>query len=138
MPPPRLPNRSRFLWLLQLSLVAGGIYDLFFAGMMLLAPELPQRMLELRPPGDAFYLWLIAVFLTMLAFFYLFAAYDPVAYEGNVLVAIGGRLLGAAVMGFAAWRDPSLWGLWALAGGDAVFALAHTAFYLPLRPLVTH
>ncbi len=41
----------------------------------------------------------------MLACFYLFAAYDPVAYEGNVLVAIAGRGLGALAMGLAAaWR----------------------------------
>lgn len=138
MPPPRLPHRSRLLWLLQLSLLAGAAYDLFFAGLMVLAPELPQRLLGLRPPGDAYYLWLIAVFLVMLTLFYAFAAYDPVSYEGNVLVAIGGRLLGAAVLGFAAWREPALWGLWVLAGGDLFFGLAHAACYLPLRPLVTH
>ncbi len=137
MPPPPILSRSRFLFWLQASLVAGALYDLFFAGLLVLAPELPQRLLELEPPADP-YLWLIAVFLVMLAFFYLYAAYDPVSYEGNVLVAIGGRALGAAVMGFVAWRAPELWGFYALAAGDLVFAVAHAALYLPLRPLITH
>lgn len=117
--------------------MAGALYDLFFAALMVLAPELPERLLGLVPPADP-YLWLIAVLLSMLAFFYLYAAYDPVSYEGNVLVAIGGRALGAAVMGFAAYRDPALWGFAVLAAGDLAFALAHTAFYLPIRPLITH
>lgn len=138
MPPFRLPLRSRLLGWLQASLVIGAVYDLFFAGLMVLAPELPQRLLSLSPPEPRYFLWLIAVFLTMLAAFYLFAAYDPVAYEGNILVAIAGRGLGALAMGLAAWQDPSLWGLYVLAGGDLVFALAHAAFYLPVRPLVTH
>lgn len=137
MPPFSLPWRSRLLFWLQLSLVAGALYDLFFAGLLVLAPELPQRLLELEPPAQP-YLWLIALFLVMLAGFYLYAAYDPVSYEGNVLVAIGGRALGAAVMGFVAWREPALWGFGCLAAGDLFFAAAHAAFYLPIRPLITH
>ena len=138
MPAPTWPSRSRFLFLLQLSLLAGALYDLVFAGLLVLAPELPQRLLELNPPADRYYLWLIAVFLTMLTGFYGYAAYDPVAYEGNVVVAIAGRGLGALAMGLAAWQNPALWGLYPLAAGDLFFALAHAVFYLPLRPLVTH
>lgn len=138
MPPFPLPSRSRFLFGLQASLVVGAVYDLFFAVLMVAAPELPQRMLGLAPPEPRYFLWLTAVFLTMLAGFYLYAAYDPVAYEGNVLVAIVGRTLGALAMFYAASSDPALSGLYLLAGSDLAFALAHAAFYLPLRPLVTH
>lgn len=138
MPPFRLPLRSRLLGWLQASLAIGAVYDLFFAGLMILAPELPQQMLGLAPPEPRYFLWLTAVFLTMLAGFYFFAAYDPVAYEGNILVAIAGRALGALAMGLAAWQDPSLGGLYVLAGGDLLFAAVHAALYLPLRPLVTH
>lgn len=138
MPDFVLPSRSRYLRLLQVSLVVGALYDLVFAALMVLAPEVPQRMLGLTPPADAYYLWLIAVFLTMLALFYLLAAYDPVAYEGNIQVAIVGRTLGALALFAGTFGRPDLWGLYPLAAGDLFFALAHTAFYLPLRPLVTH
>jgi len=134
----QLPSRSRVLRLLQVSLIMGALYDLAFAALMVLAPELPQRLLELKPPEDRYFLWLIAVFLTMLAGFYTLAAYDPVAYEGNIQVAILGRSLGALALFAGTFGRPDLWGLYVLAGGDLFFALVHIAFYLPMRPLVSH
>ncbi|MEO1087595.1 MAG: hypothetical protein AAFY88_25445 [Acidobacteriota bacterium] len=89
--PSETPRHAFNLRWLKISLVAGAIYDLIFAAVMVAAPELPEKLLQVRPPGDAFYLWLIAVFLTMLAAFYFFAAYDPRAYSGNIRVRHGGR-----------------------------------------------
>lgn len=118
---------------LKISLVAGAVYDLIFAAIMVVAPGLPEKLLELRPPGDDFYLWLIAVFLTMLAAFYFYAAYDPRAYAGNIKVAIVGRTAGFVVMIAAALADPTLWGLYALAAGDLLFAVSHALFWWPIR-----
>ncbi|MCG8459056.1 MAG: hypothetical protein MI919_22495 [Holophagales bacterium] len=118
---------------LQISLVAGAIFDFFFAGVMVLAPDLPEKLLGLRQPGDAYFLWLIALFLVMLGSFYLLAAYDLRSYRGNVYIAIVGRTLGFGVMAFAAWSDPSLRGLYPLAFADLAFAVAHAGFFWPIR-----
>src|SRR5215468_487431 len=70
-------RRFRFLTLLRASLVIGAVYDLSFAALMLAAPELPARILHLPLPplpSGAFYLWVMAVLLTMVAVLYLFAA----------------------------------------------------------------
>lgn len=125
----------RFLWLrlLRGSLVAGALYDLAFALLMVGAPGLPARWLSLPLPGEAFYLRLIAVILTMLALLYVAAARDPRRYSAIIMVAILGRAAGAAVLGLAASRRPDLAGLWPLAGADLGFALLHTVSWLPLR-----
>lgn len=128
-----LPRYGRWLSLLRGSLVAGALYDLVFAALMLLAPGLPERLLGIPQPGEAFYLWLMAVFLTMLAGFYLLAAYDPVAYRGNIVIGIVGRLAGAVVLGLGALSDPMLGGLWLLAAGDLTFAIFHAICWWPIR-----
>ena len=125
--------RYRYFRALRISLVAGAAYDFAFAAVTVVAPELPERLLGLRPPGDAYFLWLIAVFLCMLGGFYLLAAYDPLAYGGNIVVAILGRAAGCLVMGWAAWRDPDLAGLGWLAAADGVFAVVHLAFLSSIR-----
>ncbi|MEO1368887.1 MAG: hypothetical protein AAFX50_17055 [Acidobacteriota bacterium] len=131
--PSETPRHAFFLRWLKISLVAGAIYDLIFAAVIVAAPELPEKLLQVRPPGDSFYLWLIAIFLTMLAAFYFYAAYDPRAYSGNIRVAIVGRTAGFVAMCGAAVADPSLWGLYVLAAGDLLFAVAHAIFWWPIR-----
>ena len=132
----RFAQRFRLLAWLRGSLIAGAVYDLGFAMLMVAAPGVPARLfhLPLPPlPEGAFYLWVLAVLLTMLAALYLIAARDTRRYSGIVVVAIGGRLLGALAMTIAALRGPGLEGLYPLAAADAAFGLAHAAFWWPLR-----
>lgn len=126
-------NPSFRLRLLKISLVAGALYDLIFAAMMVGAPGLATRFLDLAPPQERYFLWLIAVFLTMLALFYLAAAYDPSSYGFNILIAIFGRLLGAAALYAGSIGRPDLWGLVPLAAADLGFGVAHAALWLPIR-----
>ena len=72
-----MKNRFFYLHLLRASLVLGALYDLGFAALMVLAPQVPSRLLSLPLPGERFYLSLLAVLLTMLALLYLVAAEDP-------------------------------------------------------------
>ena len=126
-------RRFRFLELLRLSLVLGALYDLAFALLMVAAPGVPAKVLDLPLPGEAFYLWILATLLTMLAILYLTAARDTRRYSGIVAVAIGGRLAGGLVFLVAALVEPGLGGLYPLAAADLAFGLAHAAFWLPIR-----
>lgn len=125
-------RRFRFLELLRLSLVIGAFYDLAFALLMVAAPGVPSRLLDLPLPGEAFYLWILATLLTMLAVLYLIAARDTRRYSGIVAVAIGGRLAGGLVFLLAAFLH-GLGGLYPLAAADLAFGLAHAALWLPIR-----
>jgi hypothetical protein len=131
-------NPSRLLRWLKVSLVAGALYDLAFAAQIVLMPELATRLLGLQPPAEAYFLWLIAIFLGMLGGIYLLAAYDPSAYSGNILIAIAGRWLGAAMFLYASLDRPDLWGLQPLAAADFAFGLAHAALWLPIRKAFAH
>jgi hypothetical protein len=124
-------RRFRFLKLLRASLVAGAVYDLVFAVLMVVSPGVLAAAFELPLPAAEFYLWLLAVLLVMLAALYLEAARDPRRYTSIIRVAIAGRLLGAVALGVAAFRDPAFGGLWIAAGADAAFGLAHAFFWLP-------
>jgi hypothetical protein len=126
-------RRFRLLRLLIVSLVFGALYDLGFAALMVLAPEVPARLFQLPLPGESFYLWIMATFLAMLAGFYLLAAQDPRRYSGIIAIAIGGRFLGAFAFALAAWLDPSLAGLYPLALADFLIGAAHAICWLPLR-----
>ncbi len=128
-------QRFRWLALLRASLVLGALYDLGFAVLMLAAPGLPARLLHLPlpPPEAMFYLWVMAVLLTILAGVYLLAAHDSRRYSGVIAVAIAGRLLGGLVLAIAALRGPDLAGLWPLAAADTAFGLAHAVFWWPIR-----
>lgn len=126
-------RRFRFLTLLRVSLVLGALWDMAFALLLGFAPEPSARLfaLPLPPlPEGAFYLWIIAVLLLMLAALYAIAAHDPRRYSGILAVAIGGRLLGGAVLLLAARHVP---GLYPMAAADLVFGIAHAAFWLPIR-----
>lgn len=128
-----IARRFRLVGLLRASLVIGALYDFGFAALMVFAPEVSERVFGLQLPGEPFYLWLIAVFLLMLGTLYLAAAQDPRRYSAIVVVAIGGRALGALALGLAAWGRPELGGLWPLAGADLAFSLAHAGTWIPLR-----
>ena len=127
-------THHRFLTGLKISLWAGAAYDVIFAATMVLIPELAAELMGIRLPGEPFYLWLIAVFLLMLAGFYGLAAYDPVAYRGNILICIAGRGLGFGAMVLGAWTaEPPMPVLYLMAGGDLFFALWTLSMWLPMR-----
>ena len=129
-------RRFHLLTTLRASLVAGALYDFGFAVLMVAAPEVPARLfgLPLPPlPRGAFYLWILATLLTMLAVLYLAAARDPRRYSAIIAVAIGGRALGAAAFAAAALRGPDLGGLFPLAAADLAFSAVHAASWWPIR-----
>jgi hypothetical protein len=129
-------RRFRFLILLRASLVLGALWDAVFALLLAGFPEASARTfgLPLPPlPEAAFYLWVLAVLLLMLAALYVIAARDPRRYSGILAVAIGGRVLGGVVLLFAALRSPGLPGLYPMAAADLGFGIAHAAFWLPIR-----
>ena len=126
-------HRFRMLKALRVSLLLGAAYDLFFAACMVWAPGVPAAWLDLPLPGESFYLWLTAVLLTMLALLYVQAARDPRRYSAVIVVAVFGRLLGAAVFLIAALRGTRLEGLYPLAAADALFGAAHAVFWWRIR-----
>lgn len=128
-----LLHRFRLLTLLRASLAVGAAYDLVFAFLMVVAPGVPAEWLSLPLPGATFYLWIMATFLVMLAAFYLIAAHDPRRHSAVIVIAIGGRALGAVVFTVAALVDPTLGGLYPLAVADLLFASVHAAAWLPIR-----
>jgi hypothetical protein len=129
-------RRFRLLALLRASLVAGAVYDLAFAALMVVAPAVPARIFDLPLPPlprGAFYLWILATLLSMLALLYLAAAYDPRRYSAIIAVAIGGRVVGALAFAIAALSGPDLRGLLPLAAADFAFGAVHAAAWLPIR-----
>ncbi len=129
-------RRSRFLALLRASLWFGALYDAAFAVLMVTAPGLPARLLRLPLPPlpeGAFYLWIMAVLLLMLATLYLLAARDPGRYAGVVAVAAGGRVLGGLAFLAAARGHSGLAGLYPLAAADLGLGLAHAGCWWPVR-----
>jgi uncharacterized membrane protein len=129
-------RRFRFLTLLRASLVLGALWDAVFAVLLAVAPLAAARAFELPLPPlpeGAFYLWILAVILLMLAALYLLAARDTRRYSGIVAVAIGGRILGGLVLFYAAFRPAGVPGLVPMAAADLGFGIAHAAFWLPIR-----
>ena len=124
-----------YLRVLRLSLTAGGLYDLVLAAFMVLAPAPTFGLLALPLPGERFYLGLLVVLVSMAAALYLLAAYDPMAYAGNVLVAIAGRFAASGVMAAAAAGRDDLGGLYLLAAVEFLFAAAHAVCWWPCRHL---
>jgi hypothetical protein len=129
-------RRFHLLTTLRASLVAGAVYDLGFAVLMVAAPEVPARLFDLPLPPlprGAFYLWLLATLLAMLACLYLAAAHDPRRYSAIIAVAIGGRALGAVALAAAALHGPDLGGLLPLAAVDLAFSVVHAGSWWPIR-----
>jgi hypothetical protein len=129
--PARLSRRTdRGLAPLRLSLALGALYDASFAVLMVAAPQLPARLLRLPLPplpAGAFYLWIMALLLLMLAALYLLAARELPRYSGVVVVAAAGRIAGGIVFFALAWHRPGLAGLYPLAAADLALGLAHAA-----------
>ena len=107
---------------------AGALYDLAFAAAILFFPVPAARLLGLALPADPVYLRLNGVFLVLLAALYLLAFLEPRRYLGVVVVAIGGRILGAVYLAWV-WAGAGPIAFAGLAGGDLFFALLH-AFLL--------
>ena len=128
-----MKNRFFYLRLLRVSLVLGALYDLGFAAAMVAAPQLPARLLSLPMPNERFFLWILAVLLSMLAALYLVAAEDPRRYSAVVVVAALGRCAGAAAFALAARGRPDLDGLWTLAAADLGFGLVHGWLWMRQR-----
>jgi hypothetical protein len=129
-------RRFRLLTLLRGSLVAGAVYDLGFAVLMVAAPGTPARIFDLPLPPlprGAFYLWILATLLAMLAVLYLAAAHDPRRHSAIIVVAIGGRVAGALAFLVAALLGPDLHGLFLLAATDFLFGAVHAIAWLPIR-----
>jgi hypothetical protein len=130
----RLARRFRFLALLQASLVAGAVYDLVYALLMVVAPAWAAGILRLPLPGERFYLWLLAILLSMLAALYLLAAREPRRYSGIIPVAVGGRLCGALAFALAGITEPRLApGIYVLAVCDLLLGLAPALLWLVVR-----
>ena len=128
-----MKNRFFYLRLLRATLVLGALYDLAFAAFMLLAPQVPARLLSLPLPGERFYLAILAVLLAMLGVLYLVAAEDPRRYSAVVVVAALGRCAGAVAFAAAAFGRPDLAGLWPLAAADLGLGLAHGWLWMRQR-----
>jgi len=129
-------RRFRLLGLLRGSLVAGALYDLVFAVLMVAAPQLPARILNLPLPPlpeGRFYLWIMATLLLMLAALYLAAAFDPRRYSAVIAVAVGGRAVGAAAFAVAALTGSGLGGLLLLAAADLGFSVLYAVSWWPIR-----
>lgn len=118
---------------LRATLLLGAAYDLAFAAAIGFAPGLPARLLRLPLPGERFYLWVLAILLLMLAAAYLAAWRDPLRYRAIVWIAIVGRLGAGVAFAVCALPRPDLAGLYALAAGDSLIAVAHLATSAPLR-----
>ena len=126
-------NRFFYLRLLRTSLALGGLCDLACAGALVLTPDVVARTLRVPLPGEPFYLWFLAVLLSMVAALYLFAAEDPRRYPAIVLVATAGRCACAGALALAAAGDPPLPGRWPAAGVELGFGLAHGWLWSRLR-----
>jgi hypothetical protein len=130
--PNALPRYSVYLQLLRTSLVIGAIYDFALALILGFQPRFLSTLLKVPLPEEIFFLHILAGVVAMLSGFYLLAAWDPISYQGNILVAIAGRALAGGVICAAAGGD-GLAGLWLPGVADLLFALAHAVFWWPVR-----
>ena len=130
-----LGRAGTFLKIQRVSLVVGAFYDGILVAVLLLVPELMPRWFGLPLPNEEFYLWILAVLLAMVTALYLLAAYDPMAYAGNVLVAIAGRGAAGAALALAAASGEDLAGLYALSAVDLLFAAVHAVCWRATRGL---
>ena len=130
---PDLTRRFFYRRALQFSLGLGGIFDLSLAFVLAIAPSFAEETFSVPPPGESFYIRILAVLLATLAALYLLAASDVRRYSGIVLIAIVGRLLAACVLALAAVGRPDLAGLWPLAVTDAVLGISHSLTWWSIR-----
>lgn len=129
-------RRFRLLEVLRGALGLGGLLNLAAAFLALLSPAALASLMGVRPEplqGGAVLLWLLASLLLPLGVLDFLAARDPRRYSGIIVVAIGGRLLGAAALGAGAIHRPELGGLWGLAAVDLALAVLIAGSWIPLR-----
>ena len=92
-------------------------------GLPPLAPELaPEIVSEL-----------LSVLLLVIGLLSVAAAREPRRYSAVIAAVVGGRLLGAFVLGSAAWGSSDLQGLWLLGGTNALLASATGWFWMGWR-----
>ncbi|MEM7584412.1 MAG: hypothetical protein AAF560_13570 [Acidobacteriota bacterium] len=130
-----LQRSAAFLKVQRAALTLGALYDVTVAAGLLLVPAILLEGLRVPPPGEAVYLWLIAALLVALSAVSLLAAYDPMAYVGNVLVAIASRGAAGAALLAAASSSGSLRGFALLGTVNLAFAAAHTVCWRATRHL---
>lgn len=132
----RFARRFRLLEVLRGALGLSGLLNLIAALLVVVSPavfaELAGAPLEAFR-AEAFLLWLLAALLVPLGILYIVAARDPRRYSGIIVVAIGGRLLGALALGAGAVHRPELDGLWVFAAVDLALALLIAGSWIPLR-----
>lgn len=129
-------RRFRLLEVLRGALGLGAILNLAAAFLLVVSPAALAELAGSSPEAvqaESFLLWLVAALLVPLGVLYFMAARDPRRYSGIIVVAIGGRLLGAAALGAGAVHRPELGGLWVLAGADLALAALIAGSWIPLR-----
>lgn len=130
-------RRFRLLEVLRGALGLGGLLNLAAAFLAVLSPATLASLMGVRPEplqgGAIVLLWLLASLLVPLGVLDFLAARDPRRYSGIIVVAIGGRLLGAAALGAGAIHRPELGGLWGLAAVDLALAVLIAGSWIPLR-----
>ncbi|MBI3447990.1 MAG: hypothetical protein HY049_03595 [Acidobacteria bacterium] len=124
-------NTGTFVWIVRATMLAGALYDLFFAICILAAPAALAGALGLEMPQQQIYLRFLGVFLAGVPAFYLMPVLHPGRYLGNVVAAallraLGGVFLVVAVLGYG---EPKAFLV--LAAADLAFAAVH---YLSLVP----
>ncbi len=114
---------------LRITMVAGSLYDIAFAAVNLIAPQLGSAIFEIPLPEEQVYLRFTGIFLIALALFYMLPAIHPGRYLGNVVAAILARTAGALFLIAAATWYGQPRAFLVLGAGDLAFALVHT-YYL--------
>lgn len=132
----RFARRFRLLEVLRGALGLGGLLDLTVAVLVVVSPAALAKLAGIpleAVRAEAHLPWLLAALLLPLGTLYFVAARDPRRYSGIIVVAIGGRLLGAAALGAGAVHRPELGGLWVLAGANLALAVLIAGSWIPLR-----
>jgi hypothetical protein len=107
-------------------------YDLVFGLAILGFHRAAGALLQIPPPADPVFLRLNGLLLLLLAGMYTLPAVAPRRYQGVVVVAAAGRLLGAFYLGYVAWQGaPRAFAF--LACGDLIFAVMHAVLLFAAR-----
>jgi hypothetical protein len=108
------------------------LYDALFGAAILLFPAPAGRILGIPLPDDRLYFDFVGIFVLLLAAMYVLPARDPRRYQGVVLVAALGRLVGFAYMAWR-WTEGAPDAFLALACGDLAFSVLHGVLLVAAR-----
>ncbi len=114
------------------SMGVGAVYDLLFALAILFWTRPAAALLDLDVPDDPVYLRFNGVFLILIAGLYLLPAISPARYQGVVVVASFGRLLGFIYLGLVWWSGGAQ-AFGGLALADLAFAVIHGILLVSAR-----